>query len=302
MIDYEIFLELTRDVPMGLDRATKKEQVDKTMRDIIYQRDGFVCAMCSSEYNQYATDHRSENHQEGVHIHHIIPNGSATPCNLVTLCEECHDLVHVMLYVDGKWITLPNNTIKMRSKARRKRGAVAKERYRTGEKAFTRTEIDKLLASCATIEDELLLKLGVSLGLRREDIINIKVIDVDLNNSTISHYERKKSRLRVVPIGDNTKQLIIKYLHTIPKNQKQLFKFSGSTAYRKLQKLCDLANIPRRPFHALRATCVKFCQNAGWTPEQVSELTGDTIRVIQEHYATPSRAEMSEVMKEKEVI
>jgi hypothetical protein len=272
MIDYEILLELTRDVPMGLDRATKKEQVDKTMRDIIYQRDGFVCAMCSSEYNQYATDHRSENHQEGVHIHHIIPNGSATPGNLVTLCEECHDLVHVMLYVDGKWITLPNNTIKMRSKARRKRGAVAKERYRTGEKAFTRTEIDKLLASCATIEDELLLKLGVSLGLRREDI------------------------------GNNTKQLIIKYLHTIPKNQKQLFKFSGSTAYRKLQKLCDLANIPRRPFHALRATCVKFCQNAGWTPEQVSELTGDTIRVIQEHYATPSRAEMSEVMREKEVI
>lgn len=302
MIDYEMLLKLTRDVPMQLDHATKKEQVDKTMRDIIYRRDGFVCAMCSSAYDRYAIDHRSKNHQAGVNIHHVIPNGSATPDNLVTLCEECHDLVHVMLYIDGKWTTLPNNTIKMRSKARRKRGAGAKERYRTGEKAFTHTEIEKLLTSCMTIEDELLLKLGVSLGLRREDMVNLKVVDVDLNNNALSYYERKKSRLRVVPIGNNTKQLIIKYFHTIPKNQKQLFEFSGSTAYRKLQKLCDLAGIQRRPFHALRATCVKFCQKAGWTPEQVSELTGDTIRVIQEHYATPSQAEMSEVMNEKAVI
>lgn len=302
MIDYSVLLKLTRDVPSGLDRTIKKEVVNKTDRDMIYQRDGFTCALCNVVYNRYATDLRTKHHQAGVQIHHIIPNGTATPDNLITLCEECHDLVHMVLYVDGKWRHVSNTVVKARTDTHKKHGSVAKERYRTGEKAFTRTEVDKLLSVCATIEDELLLKLGVSLGLRREDIVNVKVIDVDLNNNTISHYERKKSRLRVVPIGGNTKQLIIKYLHTIPKNQKQLFGFSGSTAYRKLQRLCDLAGVSRRPFHALRATCVKFCQAAGWTPEQVCELTGDTLRVIQEHYATPSRAEMSEVMNDKEVI
>jgi len=33
----------------------------------------------------------------------------------------------------------------------------------------------------------------------------------------------------------------------------------GRTAHRKLQMYCDRARIPRRPFHALRATCIKFC-------------------------------------------
>lgn len=302
MINYDILLKLTHGVPDRLDRTVKKEPVSKATRDIIQQRDGFKCGMCSSVYAQYATNPRAANYKEGVHIHHILPNGLAVPDNLITLCETCHDLVHTILYIEGKWNQLPNNIIKIRSKTHRKKNACARTSYRIGEKAFTPNEIKKLLASCATLEDELLLKLGVSLGLRREDMVNIQVADVDLNNNLILYYEHKKARLRSVPIGANAKQLITKYLHTIPKNQKLLFAFSGKTAYNRLQRLCDTAGIQRRPFHALRATCVKFCQTAGWLPEQVSELTGDTIRVIQEHYATPSKAEMSEVMAEKEVI
>lgn len=302
MIDYNLFFKLTHDVPDGLDHTIKKEPVTKAIREVIYLRDGFKCSMCSGVYSGYAVDPRADNYQAGVHIHHILPNGSATPNNLITLCEKCHDLIHLLLYIDKKWNAPPTNIILLRNKVRKTRAVGARERYRTGEKAFTRTEINKLLAACATLEDELLLKLGVSLGLRREDMVSLKVVDVDLTNNAMSYYERKKSRLRVVPIGGNVSQLILKYMHTIPRSQKALFAFSGSTAYRKLQRLCDLADIQRRPFHALRATCIKFCQAAGWTPEQVSELTGDTIRVIQEHYATPSRAEMSEVMKEKEVI
>jgi integrase len=71
------------------------------------------------------------------------------------------------------------------------------------------------------------------------------------------------------------------------KNQSEyLITYSGRTANRKLQAYCDKARIPRRPFHALRATCIKFCQAAGWAPEQVSKLTGNTIAVIPEHYST----------------
>lgn len=70
----------------------------------------------------------------------------------------------------------------------------------------------------------------------------------------------------------------------------------------KLQEYCDLAGIERRPFHALRATCVKFCQKNNWTVEQVSKLTGDTIAVIQQHYSTPSNSEMQEVVEMKAII
>ena len=302
MINYNLLFKLTHDVPDGLDHTIKKEPVTKAIREAIHCRDGFKCAMCSSMYSGYAVYPRTDDYQPGVHIHHIIPNGSATPDNLITLCEKCHDLTHLLLYIDKKWNVPPTNIILLRNKVRKTRAVGARERYRTGEKAFTRTEINKLLAACATLEDELLLKLGVSLGLRREDMVNVKVVDVDLTNNALSYYERKKSRLRVVPIGGNVSQLILKYMHTIPRSQKSLFAFSGSTAYRKLQRLCDLTGVPRRPFHALRSTCVKFCQAEGWPIEAVSELTGDSIRVIQEHYLTPSHAELHELATGKEVI
>jgi len=174
--------------------------------------------------------------------------------------------------------------------------------YTTGQFALTHKEFGKLLQVTGTLEDELLLKMGVAFGLRREDIVNIRIADINLDEASMTYFEKKKNRIRTVPLGANMTQLMRKYIATLPKKQKMLFAFSGSTAYRKLQRLCIKAGIPRRPFHALRSTCVKFCQHAGWTPEQVAELTGDTIRVIQEHYATPSRAEMSEVMREKEVV
>ena len=180
--------------------------------------------------------------------------------------------------------------------------AITRTRRRTGETALTRGEYEKLLRVCNTLEEELLLKIGVSLGLRRGDMSHLRITDIDFMESTLSYYEEKKDRIRTVPIGNNLKQLLTKYVHTIPKTQETIFPFSDRTAHRRFWGLCDRAGIKRRPIHALRATCIKFCQAAGWTPEQVSELTGDTIRVIQEHYATPSKAEMSEVMVEKEVI
>lgn len=175
-----------------------------------------------------------------------------------------------------------------------------KQSHRSGEDAFTRNEYDKLLDVCGTFREELMLKTGVSWGLRREDFVKVRIIDI--GDTEMSHYEKKKDRIRTVPIGKNLRVLISKYLKTVPKSQKYLFGASGSTAYRSLQDLCERAEIPRRSFHALRATCVKFHIAEGWTDNQISELTGDSIRVLQEHYAVPSKSEMLEVSTDREVI
>jgi len=158
-----------------------------------------------------------------------------------------------------------------------------------------------LLESCGTIEDEVLLKLAVATGIRRGDITAIKIINVELEHGSITYYEKKKKRMRTVFISSPLNQLIGKFLKTIPKREL-LFSFKDRQAYNRLNNLCVIAGIPKRPFHALRATCVKFAQRAGWSPEQVSELTGDTIKVIQMHYATPTIQEMAEVSKERPII
>jgi integrase len=175
--------------------------------------------------------------------------------------------------------------------------------YKTGEFALTPTEYDKLLESCSSIEDETLIKFTVATGLRRADIVRVELQNLDTDSGKVTFSEKKKGgRIRTIYVGPKLRQLLNKYLKTTPKTQKMLFGFSERTAYNKLQRLCDIAGIPQRPFHALRATCMKRCQRAGWTPEQVVDLTGDTLRVIQEHYATPSSSEMQEVSVNKEII
>lgn len=174
--------------------------------------------------------------------------------------------------------------------------------YRTGQKAFTKKEFEKLMAKVGVLEDEILILLGVNTGMRRRDITSIKIKNIKLKERSITYYELKKRRMRTIFINSEMVRKLEIYLNTIPKKQTKIFDFRDRTAYNRLNKYCRLAGIPERPFHALRATCIKFCQAAGWTPTEVSELTGDTIRTIQEHYETPSIAEMQEICEAKRIV
>jgi len=46
----------------------------------------------------------------------------------------------------------------------------------------------------------------------------------------------------------------------------------------------------------------KLCQRRGWSVEQAAKLVGDTIRVVQEHYTTPSNEELKQVVRERPII
>lgn len=177
-----------------------------------------------------------------------------------------------------------------------------KPRYKTGEKSLTRDEYERVLAVCGRLEDRVLMMMAVSLGLRRGDIVRVKISDIDFEKHQLKYLEKKKGdRIREVPMGPKLEQELKMLINTIPKGQKTIFSFGDRQAYNRLQTLCDRAGVDRRPFHALRATCIKFCQDMGWTSEETAKLVGDTIEVIQNHYSTPSDAEMKEVMQTKEV-
>jgi len=172
---------------------------------------------------------------------------------------------------------------------------------RSGEQALTKAEWGKLKGAINSFEDELLIKLAITTGIRREDIVNIKIQNISIPDASVTFHENKKNRDRSIVLSPEIIQLILKYLKTIPKRDL-LFDFTGRTAWNKLDRLCKLAGIKPRPFHALRATCVKFCQSAKWTPSEVSKLTGDSLRVIEEHYACPSDSEMRETTTMKAII
>jgi integrase len=173
------------------------------------------------------------------------------------------------------------------------------DRYTTGEKALTREEYAKLVKVITDLQDELMIRLGVATGIRREDLCNIECDNINLKDKTMLFYESKKSRNKTVDLPDEIVSLIHKFYNTLDKSEqkkrKYLFDYVGRTAYRHFNHWCRVADIPERPIHALRATCIKFAHEAGWSDEAISKLTGDKIATIQEHYRTPSVDEMRQL-------
>lgn len=57
--------------------------IPNEIRRLIYERDGFACALCGDPRH--------------LHLHHVLPRshgGGNSPMNIITLCRYCHANVH----------------------------------------------------------------------------------------------------------------------------------------------------------------------------------------------------------------
>lgn len=64
-------------------RRSSKQQIPKELRDNVIAADGGICRSCGSKYS--------------LHCHHVIyrsQGGKHERHNLITLCHDCHALVH----------------------------------------------------------------------------------------------------------------------------------------------------------------------------------------------------------------
>ncbi len=249
-------------------------------------------------------------------LHHIFYDVANPEKYTVELCYRCYSQYHNLKGELGdtlrkkikdmaiqNWGLLDESVVLFedREAAHRQRTKLYSSGYTSGEKALSKNEFEKLISVIDNIEDELLIKMAVTTGLRREDLCDVKINNINFEDGLLSFYESKKKIDRSIYLNLDVILLIKKFLKTQDRRDT-LFSFSGRTAYRHLNHWCKIAGIPERPFHALRATCIKFCQVVGWKPEQVCKLTGDTLRTIQEHYATPSESEMKEAVRDKPIL
>lgn len=183
-----------------------------------------------------------------------------------------------------------------------------REKYRSGEKALTSEQVQALFAiKDIPLIEEGLLRLAINGGMRREDVVSIRQSDVHEEGNKIIFYEKKKRRTWQVYVKDET----IKTLHQIKEQYPSIWMFpvvnqkkhlSSKTAYNILQRNLKKIGINHNvPFHALRATCYKLCQKAGYTAEMASKHIGDSVKVASEHYATPSDEEMRQAMRDRPI-
>lgn len=88
-MNFELLKKIVIDVPENLDRTKKKETIEREIQILIKNRSNNTCELCGNYPSKL--------------IHHIIPNGASSLDNLIDLCRNCHDAVHVLLFTSGKW-------------------------------------------------------------------------------------------------------------------------------------------------------------------------------------------------------
>lgn len=86
-----------RPLPVGTDYQLGEMYDEYNVRQYVLKRDNYTCQHCGA--------HPTEKAPVKLHVHHLESRkvGGNAPNNLLTLCEECHELLHAgKLKLDGK--------------------------------------------------------------------------------------------------------------------------------------------------------------------------------------------------------
>lgn len=131
--------------------------------------------------------------------------------------------------------------------------------------------------------DQLILELFYATGIRLSELINIKLNDINFNNSTIKVLG-KRNKERIIPINDNLINLINEYIlkrATISvKKEYLLLTLKGEKIYEKLvyrlvnRYLSLITTANKKSPHILRHTFATHMLNNGADLNSIKEILG----------------------------
>lgn len=104
--NWEHLRQLTELLPDDLDKSIKKQLISPNVKTMLENRDKGKCYICNHTFDYGSNNpyvHNGAKTYKMSQLHHIIPNGTTEPENIVTLCVHCHQIVHQILFVMGKW-------------------------------------------------------------------------------------------------------------------------------------------------------------------------------------------------------
>ena len=148
---------------------------------------------------------------------------------------------------------------------------------------FSETEIEKVFESFQFIDgndrDKLIVELFYSTGMRREELLNIKIINIDFNSHWIKILG-KRDKERIIPLLPKLSKSILNYISKYSpteylfesKKSKQL---SSSTVYRVINKYFRAVSskVKVSP-HVLRHTFATHMLNNGADINTIKEILG----------------------------
>jgi integrase len=130
-------------------------------------------------------------------------------------------------------------------------------------KSLDESQIRKLLSateSYPAIYMQILLALGT--GLRRGDIENIKISDIDFVNNCLTTYSKKtKKTMASRPVPSHIIKELKFYVDSLPQGQELLF--TDVFSYKKWNTICKKIQLPGLKFHDLRKTFASVLAQCG---------------------------------------
>lgn len=147
---------------------------------------------------------------------------------------------------------------------------VKREYKRNNVEFYTEEEILELIASCQTLKARIIISITYGCGLDVSELINIKKLDVDLNNKTIKLSNSGSKRIRYAIIPDSIIEDLKLYIAEL-KPKKWLFendrnkeKLSMRGAHWAFQKAVDNSSITKDlDFKSLKYSYIKHLEFNG---------------------------------------
>ena len=148
---------------------------------------------------------------------------------------------------------------------------------------FSETEIEKVFEGFQFIDgndrDKLIIELFYSTGIRRDELLNIKIINIDFDNHLIKIFG-KRNKERIIPMLPKLSKSILNYISKYSPvdylfESKKSKKLSSSTIYRVINKYFRAVSskVKVSP-HVLRHTFATHMLNNGADINTIKEILG----------------------------
>ena len=153
-------------------------------------------------------------------------------------------------------------------------------RYRLPN-VMSKEEVKKLLNSLTNEKHRLMLSIIYACGLRRSELLQLKLEDVERGRKLLHIREAKGFKDRLVPVSDKTIELIDCYLSRY-KPQKYLFEgqwpkemYSATSLERVFKHACEMTGIKKKiTLHSLRHSYATHLLESGTDLRFIQELLG----------------------------
>ena len=142
-------------------------------------------------------------------------------------------------------------------------------------KIFTQEEIEELYSK-SNLQQTIILHLCYACGMRRNEAVELKTNDIDLENCLLYIRKGKGKKRRVIPFTKQVKRDIEFFLSVEKNKTENLLNITATRIYEEFKKLLKKAELDNQKFtlHCLRHTIATQLLEQGMELEKVRDFLG----------------------------